>query len=309
MFTSTPYGVSTEIPIIKYDGQLLGHLGWVVDRRFLLLLLQLLPSENVPSKDKLYRVGGIPLKSLIYTVGDEPLDNTVVVPVVNFTHVVYAPTELNTSMLHKSADATWKRVYLAHEHVIATMKTTDTSVFESMLPARELVSVDELSSPFYVDPRHSTAFTFLNVGLHPTSPEPAGVAWKGDPPIILRLSSDFGPSLLILGVCIRSDSPVAKSSSQWVAHWAYMVYVNRSSSYEELINNLGVGHDCSKDHISSWPDHSRRYHYRKSGPHRRVTLSFTPFEWDPERTLVPHLRAEQFDHGPYDTCEICGSDR
>ncbi|KAI0753630.1 heterokaryon incompatibility protein-domain-containing protein [Fomes fomentarius] len=198
-FASTPHGVSTVIPTLEHQQQLLGHLGWVIDRRFLFLLLQPLPSENILSKDKLYRVGGIPLQSVVYRVGDGPLTvrNAIL---IDFPRVICAPTEVNDSMLQKSASATWRRVYLADEHVIATMKTTDTSVFESKIPVPELVHRPR--SPFHLDPRHFPAFQFLN----PDRDFPSNathVPWAGDPPIILQFypwNESKGVFLLSLGV-------------------------------------------------------------------------------------------------------------
>ncbi len=248
-------------------------------RRFLFLLLRLLPTENTFSKDKLYEVGGIsPIKSVVNR-------GRLVVKSIHFPHVVYAPTDVNDSMLQRTASATWRKVYLADEHVITTLKTTDTLVFDSMVPLPEPVSIYGPSSPFHLDPRKSTVH-FLNFKCN-VIPQPTDVPWTGDPPITLQFLTDFpvhGPYWLSLGVCTRPDLPVA--SPHRLVHWAYI---------DVAYNDLEARHDCSKDHISNWPDHSRKYGYTEHYEQLQFYLSFTPFERDPERTLVLHLHTQIVD--------------
>ncbi|KAI0753645.1 heterokaryon incompatibility protein-domain-containing protein [Fomes fomentarius] len=298
-FASTPHGVSTVIPTLEYQKQLLGHLGWVVNRRFLLLLLQPLPSENILSNDKLYRVGGIPLQSMAYRVGDVSLRRRVVSTLV-FPYLVYAPTEVNDKMLQKSASTTWRRVYLADEHIVTTMKTMDTSMFNSMLPVQDLVH--RLPSPIHIDLRHLTDFNTMNSEWN-LPRKPADVSWIGDPPLILELQLGYTSTLLLsLGVCTRSGLRVG--TPQQVAHWAYMVHPDFSSVKE----SSEARHDCSTDYISNWPHRSRQYAYQNPDGRRfQATLSFTPFELDPERTLVLHAHKEHVEAFA-DDCEILQDD-
>ncbi len=97
-------------------------------------------------------------------------------------------------------------------------------------------------------------------------------------------------------------------------HWAYvMIYKGTSSSNQQLIDSLKAGHDCSTDHISSWSGHSRTFRYKGSmgsiaTQGLQITLSFTPFTPDPERTLVMGLRAEYM-NAVTNECEILHHDR
>ncbi len=286
--------MSTVIPTLEYQQQLLGHLGWVVNRRFLLLLLQPLPSANILSKDKLYRVGGLRLGSMAYRSGDSvSLGRLVAIDV--FPHLVYAPTEVNARMLKQSASTTWRRVYLADEYVITTMQTTPPrEVFESGLPVPVLVH--QIPYPFHIDPRHVEASACLNFGrILPSNP--TDVPWTGDPPITLGLyREDCGQFYLRLGVCTRYNLPLA--GFERGEHWAYMV-----RDWWYVYDSVEAGHDCSKDHISNWPDRSRKHGFEEwNRGNFQFTLSFTPLE-RLERTLVLHLRAEKVNAFAHD-CEI-----
>lgn len=251
MFTSTPHGVSTEIPIIAHEGQLLAHLGWVEGKRFLLLLLQPLPSENIIYKDKFYRVGGVPLSS-----GTN----------LRFPRVIYAPDVLNDTMLRKSARSEWRKVYLTHEDVIAATKAEDTSVFESVSPVSELLPLHYIS-PFHFDSRHLPRYFDVRTFNR------------------RALVVDVQCALLYihLGVCTRR-SPV--TSPQQVIQWAHVEFL----AHVDWEPNHQIEHDCSKDHISSWPDLSRRFGWSVDA--LQVTLSFTPSKNHPERTLVLRLGAK-----------------
>ncbi len=232
------------IPTFIHGKHVLGHLGWAVGRRFLFLLLRLLPSENILSKDKLYEVG-LPVKIVVSS-------GLWAVTSVHFPHVVYAPTDVNDGMLQRTTSATWRKLYLADEHVITTLKTTDTSVFDSMVPFPEPVSSH---APFNLD-LCDEGGEFGNLKKNVT-PRRAHVPWTGDPPLTLRLKSS--PFQLRLGVCTRPDLPVA--SPKRVAHWAYIVH---AGPFNVTDNSLEAGHDCSKDHISTWPGFSRQYGYQES---------------------------------------------
>ncbi|KAI0753618.1 heterokaryon incompatibility protein-domain-containing protein [Fomes fomentarius] len=278
-FTSTPHGVSTEIPIITHEEQRLGHLGWVEERTFLLLPLQPLLS----GEDKVHRIG-VPL------VGAGQ---------IHFPHVVYAPTSLNDAMLQKSATADWSKVYLAYDSVAPTTKAGDTSVFHSVFPVPERPSFAQFYSPFHFDPRHLAQHPMLALGSHSSGSLEHHVTWTGDPPLTLPVdvsSSDSGSkrkvaSLYIrLGICTRS-SPVP--GSQQVTHWARLAVPYRLGNVPE---ELRVEHDCSDDHISSWPRRARTFGCKDTASSRfQVTLSFTPFERDQKRTLVLRLDAKRVD--------------
>ncbi|KAI0752071.1 hypothetical protein C8Q74DRAFT_1308567, partial [Fomes fomentarius] len=245
-FTSTPHGVSTDIPTVTHKGKLLGHLGWVEDRRFLLLLLQQLPSDKGTER---YRVDGLPLETF---------------ETVWFPHIVYAPAAMNDTMQHRQlAQSEWRKVYLAHEHVIATMKTEDTSVFQTVSPVPEH--------------QHPAALTF---DRRSSRLPDVGVTWTGDPPVILAFHSS-----------VASPPPVV--------HWAHVEFRYWSP-------DRPIEHDCFKDHISSWPDRSRKIGWRGLDSKAfQVNISFTPLRCYPEHTLVLRLRGAYVDGFTKD-CEIVG---
>lgn len=278
-FTSTPHGVSTEIPIRTHEGQLLGYLGWIEGGRYLLLLLRTLPSENILPQDRLYRVGGVPLRR-----------------VHRFccTHVVYAPATLNDLMLCKSALMKWRKVYLAYEDVAPHMHSTeDASMLESVLTAPELPSFHRLFySPFH-----------LELGLHGRvmlRHESQGLlqsfvtgTWTGDPPVVLTMKLHYVSifTQICLGVCTRLQ-PVAHHGAGQVVHWAQVTITWHSGAQR----GKELEHDCSSDHIARWPDLSRKFGYRITTENNvQVTLSFVRFERDPERTLMLHLDAQPVD--------------
>ncbi|KAI0753634.1 hypothetical protein C8Q74DRAFT_1442016 [Fomes fomentarius] len=93
-----------------------------------------------------------------------------------------------------------------------------------------------------------------------------------------------------------SDS---SSEEKQVTHWARLV---ADDPRKDLQKALEAEHDCSNDHISSWPCHSQRSGYTVicdlRNPIRfkfQVTLLFTPFEWEQERTLVLRIEAKLVD--------------
>ncbi len=276
---------------MTHEEQLLGHLGWVENSTFLLLLLQPLPSNE--NEDRVHRAGV--LEDTLHRIGMVPL---VGAGQYRFPHVVYAPTTLNDMMWQSSAVAQWRKLYLAYD--IAPTMAKDTSVYHSVVPVPERPSFAQLYSPFHFDPRHLAQHPMLAMGSRGSSLPKPDVMWTGDPPITLPIEVSCsvsgskekvaGSLYVRLGVCTRS-SPVA--STQQVTHWARLVAY---SSGERFRKELRAKHDCSNDHISSWPRRSRTFGYTSSN-HRRfqVTLLFTPFERDQERTLVLRVEAKLVD--------------
>ncbi len=284
------------IPTLIHQEQRLGHLGWVENRSYLLLLLRPLSSENILSKDKLY-AAGTPLRDLRILNTLRP----------HFPRVVYAPTSMSDHMWRKSAVANWTKVYLAYENVATTTKTDDVSAFQSELEVGP--SFHHFYSPFHFDLRHLGGDSDSHVRVareFSILPEP-GITWTGHPPMVLAfVLSPRDPRLLTLRRCLyihlgtRCKS-VARPAQ--VVHWAHVEITRKYDEWELRHLPKEVQHDCSSDHISSWPDFSRQFGCSIGNANYQITLSFTKFEWDPQRSLVLHLDMKMVDESD-NKCDI-----
>ncbi|KAI0753639.1 hypothetical protein C8Q74DRAFT_1305971 [Fomes fomentarius] len=107
-----------------------------------------------------------------------------------------------------------------------------------------------------------------------------GDTWTGDPAMILAFRLGYRDCTVMY---IRLGTQCESASTSRVGHWAHV----------EVLQE--VEHDCSMDHISSWPDLSRRFGYKDSYTKLQVTLSFTRFELDPQHTLVLRLDVTKVD--------------
>ncbi|KAI0752074.1 heterokaryon incompatibility protein-domain-containing protein [Fomes fomentarius] len=287
-FTSTPHGVSTELPLIKHEGQLLGHLGWVEDGRLLFLLLQPLRSDNILLEDKLHMVG-VPL------VGAGKFQ---------LPHVVYAPTPLQDSLIMQEPEVVkWKKVYLAYDVVAPTTNDEDTSIFN---PVVERPPLDQLYLPFHVDPRHLARLA-QDRGVPKfdriwSNLPDAHAARTGDPTNLVFEMTPWGWMRIHLGVCTQTR---LCANPQQVVHWAFVDWHLEDEDEGYIFEQINE-HDCSNDHISNWPDFSRKFGLRDVGSNDlQVTLSFTPFQWYPERTLVLRLDFKHVDALPNDCKIVC----
>lgn len=214
-------------------------------------------------------------------------------------HVVYAPTPLHDSLIMQEPEvAKWKKVYLAYDVVAPTTNDEDTSIFN---PLVERPPLDQLYLPFHVDPRHLARLAqdrgmpkFARIW----SKLPyAHAARTGDPTNLVFEVLQWGWMCVHLGVCNR-----LRANPQQVVHWAFVdgQFEDDDCFFEQIDE-----HDCSNDHISDWPELSRRFGLRDVGGSNnlQLTLSFTPSKWCPERTLALRLGVEHVNALPSD-CEI-----
>ncbi len=258
----------TVIPSMTHQQQILGHLGWVENGRFLLSILQSLPTDNSLSKDSLYMVG-VPLLG----VGE-----------IHFPRVVYASSALNDTMHQRSAQVEWRRGYLAYEHAATKVTTKAELVLGSTSHIRKRRGA--LIGPFQFDPRQLGTMGMELLDKDSRLPSP-GVRWNGEPPVLLTLQwtrlSVVQTTVIRLGVCTLSSSSAKKGH-----HWAQVV----KGGVNDVLQRDSE-HDCVCDHISDWPDLSRKFGHSANSELgtvlHQLTLSFTRSKFKPKERLMMRL--------------------
>ena len=117
--------------------------------------------------------------------------------------------------------------------------------------------------------------------------------WTGSPPAILEFQHDHivANIRIVFGRCFspghhRDYSCNARTLQSTGKHWASVLF-NATDSDMPL-----PPHNCSRDHIVGWHNHSRLFTHRLFWGKASLTLSFLRDLVSPEETLVPRITYE-----------------
>ena len=238
MFSITPNGILSYIPILRTAGWTFADLYWSLrgSAERLLLVLAPHPFSPHPESRKSYNVGGncriitsaredtkrqlrqmYPRLVLISALGDTSRGGKVLLNGVR-------------------ARISWEEVYLVHHHASAESN--------QLLPSQRTIPVMPmnltLATPFRFDELSIRKFE-QESGAHLVSVTNTGLPWKGDPPAtyIFRFSESEWPFLVIqVGQCQAEDQSEKSHRAEPASLWATVGWMSGRDSPISRMSNI-----------------------------------------------------------------------